>query len=113
MLPFLSMAWSHVYALMSDPAFEGFLLLVIVGAEAHAVLVDRKHLAVARQTLELYRTYFEVTEKRKAEAREKAAATRAAKKAAEAPVETPPVPAEGVVPPPMSLPDNEDIEEAM
>ena len=105
MLPF----FHGVHEILADPAFDTFLLLLIVLAEVHAVHQDRLHTKIAKQTYELYRTYFEVTEKRKADAREKAAATRAAKKAAvqEPPAPPVPVPAEGEVPPPMSIPDED------
>ena len=99
--------------ILADPAFEGSLLVVIVLAEFHAIYADRVHLAVAKKTYELYRTYFDVTEKRKADAREKAAATRAAKKHTPAPepvpepAEPPPTPPEGEVPPPMAMPEDE------
>jgi len=106
-----------MHELLADPASEGFMLVVIVLAEFHAICADRQHLAVAKKTYALYQTYFEVTEKRKAEAREKAAATRAAKKHAASPesatetapeaAEPPPTPPEGEVPPPMAMPEDE------
>lgn len=101
-----------IHAILSDPASTGCLELLLIPIVVYEVLAhraDRKHLAVAKQTYELYKTYFETTEKRKAEAREKAAATRAAKKAAAEPVPLP-TPPDGEVPPPMSLPDDESEE---
>ncbi len=105
-----------LHELLADPAFEGFMLVVIVLAEIHAIVKDRQHLAVARKTYDLYKTYFDVTEKRKAESREKAAATRAAKKhvatleSVSDTVEPPPTPPEGEVPPPMTMPEDEHEE---
>jgi hypothetical protein len=117
--------------LLADPAtaacVETLLLLIIILFEAYAIFLDhlqvreaRKQTGLAKQTYELYLNYFEVTEKRKAEAREKAAATRAAKRAAhethtlapEPEVSPPSLPApeppDGTAPPPMTLPDDED-----
>jgi hypothetical protein len=109
--------WHWIYKLFSDPAtaaiVDSILLLVIIGYEVVArqhdrteLLETKKQTDIAKQTYELYKAYFEVTEKRKAEARDKAAATRAAKKAAapqtdesDPPLPTPP---EGEVPPPMT-----------
>lgn len=103
-----------VHELLSDPAWTGaleLLLIVIVGFEIKAARADRKHIAIAKQTYELYKTYFEVTEKRKAEAREKAAATRAAKKNPQpAPVPEPepqPPTLPGEVPPLIAMPEEE------
>jgi len=118
--------------LLADPALaacvETLLLLVIIMFEAYAIFLDhlqvreaRKQTGLAKQTYELYRNYFEVTEKRKAEAREKAAATRAAKRAAAhetvpvapepelSPPSFPaPEPPDGSAVPPMALPDDDD-----
>ena len=107
--------WQHIHAFLSDPAFDAVLLLIIIGAEIHAVRHDRLQTGVAKKTYELYRTYFDVTEKRKADWREAQRKSRAAKKeraAAEVTVDTPPetdqpVPPEGEVPPPMAMPEED------
>lgn len=114
--------WHLLIRLLSHPAFDCFLLLIIVASEGHAIYHDRQQTneakeqtSLANKTYELYRVYFETTEKRKAETREKAAATRAAKKQAAAAdaadIEEPAVLPERIadeVPPPMTLPEDEE-----
>jgi hypothetical protein len=126
MLPVLLTIWQHTHAVAADPAFDSSLLVLIIAAEIHAVYHNRtqtnearKQTALAEDTFRLYKDYFEVTEKRKAETREKAAATRAAKKAAvetepivEPVPETPlPKPTNGKAPPPMAMPESEEEED--
>jgi hypothetical protein len=96
--------WLHEF--LADPAVDTSLLILIVFAEVHAVIHSNIQTNLARKTYELYKTYFEVTEKRKAEAREKAAATRAAKKQAALPAPDPPPPViEDEIPPAIILSD--------
>jgi hypothetical protein len=145
MLPALLTVWHRIHALLVDPAFDAAALLAIIGAEIHAIFHNRiqsreakeqtreakKQTSIANKTYELYRTYFDVTEKRKADAREAQRKSRAAKKERAAVESGPPTdeelsvvqgivneaeqptPPEGEVPPPMALPDEEESEEAL
>lgn len=87
MLPVLLTVWHHIYALAADPAWDSTLLLLIILAEIHAIYHDRiqteaarSQVQIAHQTYELYKQYFETTEKRKADWREAQRRSRAAKK---------------------------------
>ncbi len=84
--------------LLGDPKLDSLLLLIITVAELFVLWIEwsaRKTIRASHQvekaTYELYKTYFEVTEKRKADARDKAAATRAAKRTALASGTIPPL----------------------
>lgn len=118
--------WNSIQTMLSSTVFENICLLLIIGAEIHAIyhnhqqtMEARKQTTLADDTYKLYHNYFEVTEKRKADAREKAAATRAAKKEraanpdppAESEIVEPPMPPNGKVPPPMTLPDDDETPE--
>ena len=112
MLPGLFTVWQHIYALLANSAFDSSCLLVIILAEIHAIYHDRiqtqeakKQTTLAADTYSLYKTYFETTEKRKADWREAQRKSRAAKKeraqaVPEPEVETPETPPEEPVPPP-------------
>jgi hypothetical protein len=128
MLPVLLTVWHHIYAIAADPAWDSTLLFLIILAEIHAIYHDRIQTAAARsqvqiahQTYELYKQYFETTEKRKADWREAQRRSRAAKKerlAAPEPEPVPEIPPEEPVPPPtdgqvppLVLPEEGDPEE--
>jgi|SRR5271157_6092205 len=126
MTPLISLG-HFIYKVASDPAFDATLLLLIIVSEIHAVYHDRiqtneakKQTAIAEDTYNLYKQYFETTEKRKADWREAQRKSRAAKRERlhatpepeiEAPPEEPiPPPTNGHVPP-LVLPEEEEHEE--
>src|SRR5271157_444917 len=124
MLPFLSDLWHVIRPILADPVFDAVCFLLIILAEVHTVWHNRiqtneskRQTALADKTYELYKTYFETTEKRKADWREAQRRSRAARKEKanptpepepEAPPEEPvPQPTNGHVPP-LVLPEEDD-----
>ena len=126
MLPFLLTVWHFLRPILADPVFDAVCFMVIILAEVHAVWHNRiqtkeakKQTALADDTYKLYKTYFEVTEKRKADWREAQRRSRAAKKerlhpapepepeVVEPPEEPVPPPTNGHVPP-LVLPEEEE-----
>jgi hypothetical protein len=93
--------------ILGNPVFDGSLLLVLVIFEVFLLLIEwdvrrtaKASHEIEKKTYEMYKSWIETTENRKAEAREKAAATRARKREA---LQLPQI--EGETPPPMALED--------
>src|SRR5208282_3270903 len=124
MLPFLLSVGHHVYAVLANPVFDAICFLIIIGAEIHAMrhnhiqtVEAKKQTTLADDTYNLFKEYFETTEKRKADWREAQRKSRAAKKeraaATEPEVESapeepvPPPPPNGKVPP-LPLPEEDE-----